>query len=39
MRIPSEVTAELPKALREYGIDWLCDIMKAVWNRGNISDG
>ena len=36
---PSEVSAELLKALGEYGIDWLYDIMKDVWNTGNIPDG
>ena len=36
---PSELSAELLKALGEYGIDWLHDTMKDVWNTGNIPDG
>ena len=36
---PSELSAELLKALGKYGIDWLHDTMKDVWNTGNIPDG
>ena len=34
---PLEVRAELLKCLGEYGIDLLHDIIKDVWNRGNLS--
>ena len=35
---PSEMSAELLKALGEYGIEWLHYVMKDVWSR-NIPDG
>ena len=33
------MSAELLKALEEYGIDYLQDIMMDVWNRGKIPEG
>ena len=35
---PSEVSAELPRSLGEYGLDWSPETTKDAWNRGNITD-